>query len=701
MQSRDRSLLGEILPPEERAIEKVVARYLRVAPAVTRFARSFCGNDELRVVLGADSSSSLKQIVISPGVFQAAYARSAPVTPSEVALASALHEIVHLVSTDLEEKRPLPDHWFGETADVTDGEFNLLDALGRAGGKAAESLFFALEDARQERQGLELYPGAFSVLTDLYQASVTHAINTTTPLGQFSLCCFLLTGGHADRDQLEKKVDNRVSLALADAQPFIEAVSGATDPWEVADLALQLVSVARLHRIITLSSEMEQETKRQKEQREEDEQQSIADGVDRVRLMSPILQNAESYEHTKDAAESRAGESPERGSSEVAGQEATDQILRISEAPTVYLPNGHGGKLMVSPFPDGFRSFATDGRQRMEEAAKAWGVTQQHITGELYPLFVANQRRGLQSGFDAGDLSPHAPLMLAGGLYSRMYERRAQRTRRSYAVSLLVDGSASMLQPRTIGDTARKAPWGLSAATLGAWSLALLCDRLQIDFEVAVFNRSFAAKPNDTEWEYTRRQSQAISGLRRTQGSASDRLSNTVNHYLVKTFTQRWRSAEESLAGLFLLASDPRKAAGIARKDPRTAPPVAMFAKGANVDEYNLNYAAQRLGNTGATVRVLVVLADGMTRGSVQALADSVRLVESAGTIVLGIGIGDKTVEGTYDRHQVVEHPEALTSAMVEGVRDALRRSLTVNEFDSWWARTNTTQSTWKETVNA
>jgi len=126
-----------------------------------------------------------------------------------------------------------------------------------------------------------------------------------------------------------------------------------------------------------------------------------------------------------------------------------------------------------------------------------------------------------------------------------------------------------------------------------------------------------------------------------------------------------------------------------------------MFAKGANVDEYNLNYAAQRLGSTGATVRVLVVLADGMTRGSVQALADSVRMVETAGTIVLGIGIGDKTVEGTYGRHQVVERPEALTSAMVEGVRDALRRSLTANEFDSWWARTNTTQSTWKETVNA
>jgi len=34
---REASLLTEILPPEERAIEAVVARYQRVAPAVTRW----------------------------------------------------------------------------------------------------------------------------------------------------------------------------------------------------------------------------------------------------------------------------------------------------------------------------------------------------------------------------------------------------------------------------------------------------------------------------------------------------------------------------------------------------------------------------------------------------------------------------------------------------------------------------------------
>ncbi len=76
------------------------------------------------------------------------------------------------------------------------------------------------------------------------------------------------------------------------------------------------------------------------------------------------------------------------------------------------------------------------------------------------------------------------------------------------------------------------------------------------------------------------------------------------------------------MAGLFFMASDPRKAGDIARRNPQDAPPLAMFAKGSNVDEFNVTYAAERLNQTGAAVKVLVVLADGMTRGSVAELGD-------------------------------------------------------------------------------
>jgi hypothetical protein len=112
-----------------------------------------------------------------------------------------------------------------------------------------------------------------------------------------------------------------------------------------------------------------------------------------------------------------------------------------------------------------------------------------------------------------------------------------------------------------------------------------------------------------------------------------------------------------------------------------------MFEKAANVDEFNLAHAAERMLQRRSQVRVLVVLADGMTRGSVEALASTAHSIERGGTTVLGIGIGDATVQAAYSRNQVVEQPDALTRAMVEGVRSALRRSLALWGVDTWWSR--------------
>jgi cobalamin biosynthesis protein CobT len=110
-----------------------------------------------------------------------------------------------------------------------------------------------------------------------------------------------------------------------------------------------------------------------------------------------------------------------------------------------------------------------------------------------------------------------------------------------------------------------------------------------------------------------------------------------------------------------------------------------MFEKAANVDEINVTYAAERLAARHSQVRLLVVLADGMTRGSVESLAAAVDSVEHSGTTVVGIGIGDATVEAAYSRHRVVARPEALTEAMVGGVRSALRKSIALAGGDTWW----------------
>jgi cobalamin biosynthesis protein CobT len=128
-----------------------------------------------------------------------------------------------------------------------------------------------------------------------------------------------------------------------------------------------------------------------------------------------------------------------------------------------------------------------------------------------------------------------------------------------------------------------------------------------------------------------------------------------------------------------------------ARRAPELSPPVSMFEKAANVDELNVGHAVERLVAQRSQIRVLVVLADGMTRGSVEALAEMVGQAEVGGTTILGIGIGDDTMQAAYRRHQIVERPEALTEAMVEGVSSALRRSLALWGTDTWWARAGRT----------
>ncbi|MBT8217010.1 MAG: hypothetical protein HKN74_13025 [Acidimicrobiia bacterium] len=690
MRDRSQTVLTDILPPEDRAIEAVVARYQKVAPAVTRFARTLSQNEDLRVRLGSEAASRPGEVVLDPRLFQAAYSRSAPVTPAEVALASALHEVVHLAVTDFEEQRPIPREWLPEDLEeVPEDPVPLLDALSEAGGPAAEALFLALEDARQETAHLTTYRGARSVLKDMYVAAAPDALAQARPLGQFALACFLIVGGYAERNRLQKQVEPHVAAALDDAMAFLDGVMESTDVWEVAGRALQLLQVARLHGLLNEVSGTRMIG--DKESASEADRDAIAEGVDRVRLTTPILQDVESYDETMEAS---AGDSDEAGDSEAGGDPSTEQLIRVSEAPLVYPPIGQGGKLMVGAFPDRFRQFAAEGRESLEGAARAWGVAQRHISGELWPLFIANQRRGLRSGYDAGDLSPYAALFLGGGLYQRMFERRAISSRRSYAVSLLVDGSASMLQARRLPGGGR-APWGMAAATLGAWTLARLADELQVEFEVALFNRSFAAAVDDTEASYIKRMHGAAAGLRRSQGSHAERLTRTVNHYVLKNFDQRWRSREDVVAGLFWTAAEPRTSAGLAARNRDESPPVSMFEKAANVDEFNVSYAAERLLARRATVRILVVLADGMTRGSVETLGETVRQAEVAGTTVLGIGIGDGTVQAAYSRNEVVERPDALTRAMVDGVRSSLRRSLALWGADAWWARTQWTEQDW------
>jgi hypothetical protein len=182
-------------------------------------------------------------------------------------------------------------------------------------------------------------------------------------MGQFALSCFLTVGDYQTIEETQQGADPVVALALEEARGLIDEARTADGPWEAASVALGLLAVARSQGLLTEATTTE--TKTAKEAREEDDQENINDGVDAVRMVSPILKDAESYDETRRAAQKVEAEQGRKGETEQAGDPATDQILRVSEAPDVYLPTGQGGKILLSPMPFRFAKFADQGRQAL------------------------------------------------------------------------------------------------------------------------------------------------------------------------------------------------------------------------------------------------------------------------------------------------------------------------------------------------
>ena len=64
-----------------------------------------------------------------------------------------------------------------------------------------------------------------------------------------------------------------------------------------------------------------------------------------------------------------------------------------------------------------------------------------------------------------------------------------------------------------VGEKERRSiPWSLSAALIGANYLSQICHELNVDFEVAIFNRAFLANDNENEEMYLKRK-MAVSSM--------------------------------------------------------------------------------------------------------------------------------------------------------------------------------------------
>ena len=105
-------------------------------------------------------------------------------------------------------------------------------------------------------------------------------------------------------------------------------------------------------------------------------------------------------------------------------------------------------------------------------------------------------------------------------------------------------------------------------------------------------------------------------------------------------------------------------------------PPASMFERGTNVDERNIMFSTKRLLEKGSKTKLLAVLSDGMTRGSLNDLKSSINYATKVGIDVIGIGIGERGTWKEYINKTQINQPEELIHSIVNITKDILIKNI-------------------------
>ena len=191
----------------------------------------------------------------------------------------------------------------------------------------------------------------------------------------------------------------------------------------------------------------------------------------------------------------------------------------------------------------------------------------------------------------------------------------------------------------------------------------------------AIFNRAFLAKDNENEEMYLKRKMAVSSMLNTNYGSSAEYYFNTTNHYFIKKFDDSWKKQYEKFIGLIDFSRNLRSSLD-ALETQEKHPPASMFERGTNVDERNIMFSTKRLLEHGSNTKLLAVLSDGMTRGSLNDLKSSIDYSTKFGIDVVGIGIGDRGSWKQYQNKTQINEPEELIYSIVNITKDILIRNV-------------------------
>ncbi len=633
---------------------QIIEIFQKISPAITRLIQSETDNPNIVINLGKTKSKNKNEININPSILVNAVSDS-ELEFKELIIGTVVHEAIH----SMEEYNFDVDEDLTKYKDDTEGLTNIDEVLEVLAGPFGKYIFEILVHSYDEFKFVKNFNGLRSILEDIYKESSIN-IKNLKPFNKFLTLLFHNITGYVELD-IEKYPKN-IKEPLKETLRVLDNFSYDKNLIEdTIDITIEITDICRRYNLLP---DVDNQTLGERRESIENFEDSVIDDLNKVLI--PSSTNITSGNTLEKFLGKKGADSKDEKLNFM-----DDHVSKVGTSSTVYLPNGKVSKLLSTNLPKSFKNLYSNGLNTYNSLLEEWDLPVFKVTNKIKPYFIHNKKRLRISGYDQGDLSPHVPLMLASGRYERMFEQKQRLSNKSYAVSLLIDGSGSMLEK----DKGDFYPWSLSAALIGASYLAQICHELDIDFEVAIFNRSFAADELENEELYLKRKMAVSSMLNTNYGSNAEYYFNTTNHYFIKKFDDSWKENYEKFIGLIEFSRNLRESLDKIESN-LDHPPASMFERGTNVDERNIMFSTKRLLEKGSKTKLLAVLSDGMTRGSLEDLKSSINYASKVGIDVIGIGIGERGTWKEYINKTQINEPEELIHSIVNITKDILIKNI-------------------------
>ena len=633
---------------------QIIEIFQKISPAITRLIQSETDNTNIVINLGKTKSKNKNEININPSILVNAVSDS-ELEFKELIIGTVVHEAIH----SMEEYNFDVDEDLTKYKDDTEGLTNIDEVLEVLAGPFGKYIFEILVHSYDEFQFVKNFNGLRSILEDIYKESSIN-IKNLKPFNKFLTLLFHNITGYVELDV--EKYPKNIKEPLKETLRVLDNFSYDKNLIEdTIDITIEITDICRRYNLLP---DVDNQTLGERRESIENFEDSVVDDLNKVLI--PSSTNITSGNTLEKFLGKKGADSEDEKLNFM-----DDHVSKVGTSSTVYLPNGKVSKLLSTNLPKSFKNLYTNGLNTYNSLLEEWDLPVFKVTNKIKPYFIHNKKRLRISGYDQGDLSPHVPLMLASGRYERMFEQKQRLSNKSYAVSLLIDGSGSMLEK----DKGDFYPWSLSAALIGASYLAQICHELDIDFEVAIFNRSFAADELENEELYLKRKMAVSSMLNTNYGSNAEYYFNTTNHYFIKKFDDSWKENYEKFIGLIEFSRNLRESLDKLESN-LDHPPASMFERGTNVDERNIMFSTKRLLEKGSKTKLLAVLSDGMTRGSLEDLKSSINYASKVGIDVIGIGIGERGTWKEYINKTQINEPEELIHSIVNITKDILIKNI-------------------------